>query len=71
VVLDWYSRYVLSWEISVTMEEGFCVSALESVLRRHGRPEVFNTDQGSQYTGAAFTGVLKAHQVTLSMDGKG
>jgi putative transposase len=71
VVLDWYSRYVLSWEVSVTMEEDFCVSALESALRRHGRPEVFNTDQGSQYTGAAFTGVLKAHQVTLSMDGKG
>jgi putative transposase len=71
VVLDWYSRYVLSWEVSVTMEEDFCVSALESALRRHGRPEVFNTDQGSQYTGAAFTGVLKAHQITLSMDGKG
>jgi putative transposase len=71
VVLDWYSRYVLSWEVSVTLEEDFCVSALESALRRHGRPEVFNTDQGSQYTGAAFTGVLKAHQITISMDGKG
>jgi putative transposase len=45
-VLDWYSRYVLSWEVSVTMEEDFCVSALESALRRHGRPEVFNTGRG-------------------------
>jgi putative transposase len=71
VIMDWYSRYVLSWEVSVTMEEDFCVSALESALRRHGRPEVFNTDQGSQYTGAAFTGVLKEHKVTISMDGKG
>jgi putative transposase len=71
VIMDWYSRYVLSWEVSVTREEDFCVSALESAVRRHGRPEVFNTDQGSQYTGAAFTGVRKAHQMTLSMDGKG
>ena len=71
VVMDWHSRYVLSWEVSVTMEEDFCVSALESALRRHGRPEIFNTDQGSQYTGAAFTGVLKGHEITISMDGKG
>ena len=71
VVMDWYSRYVLSWEVSVTMDEGFCVSALESALRRHARPEIFNTDQGAQYTGAAFTGVLKDHEITISMDGKG
>ncbi len=70
-VMDWYSRYVLSWEVSVTMEEAFCVSALESALRRHGRPEIFNTDQGSQFTGEAFTGVLKAAEVKISMDGKG
>jgi len=70
-VMDWYSRYVLSWEVSVTMEEAFCVSALESALRRHGRPEIFNTDQGSQFTGEAFTGVLKAAEVDISMDGKG
>jgi len=70
-VMDWYSRYVLSWEISVTMDEGFCVSALERAIRRHGAPEISNTDQGSQYTGAAYTGVLKDHKVKISMDGKG
>ncbi len=70
-VMDWYSRCVLSWEVSVTMEEAFCVNALESALRRHGRPEIFNTDQGSQFTGDAFTGVLKAAGVDISMDGKG
>lgn len=70
-VMDWHSRYVLSWEISVTMDEGFCVSALERALRRHGAPEISNTDQGSQYTGAAYTGVLNDHRVKISMDGKG
>lgn len=70
-VMDWCSRYVLSWEISVTLDESFCVSALERALRRHGCPEISNTDQGSQYTGAAFTGVLKDHGVRISMDGKG
>ena len=64
-------RYVLAWEVSVTLEEHFCVSALERALRCHGCPEIFNTDQGSQYTGEAFTGVLKAHGVRISMDGKG
>jgi len=71
VVMDWYSRYVLSWEISVTLTEDFCVSALERALRMYSRPEIFNTDQGSQYTGEAFTGVLKAHEIRISMDGKG
>jgi len=71
VVMDWYSRYVLSWEVSVTMDDGFCVSALERALRLPGKPEIFNTDQGSQYTGAAFTGVLKDHGIRISMDGKG
>jgi putative transposase len=70
-VMDWYSRYVLAWEVSVTMEEEFCVSALESALRRHGRPQIFNTDQGSQFTGQSFTGVLKDARVNISMDGKG
>ena len=70
-VMDWYSRYVLAREVSVTMEEAFCVSALESALRRHGRPQIFNTDQGSQFTGQTFTGVLKDAQVDISMDGKG
>jgi len=71
VVMDWYSRYVLSWEVLITMDEGFCVSALERALRIHGKPEIFNTDQGSQYTGAVFTGVLKDHDIRISMDGKG
>ncbi len=70
-VMDWYSRYVLAWEVSVTMEEDFCVSALESALRRQGRPQIFNTDQGSQFTSEAFTGVLKDAGVAISMDGKG
>ena len=60
-VMDWHSRYVLSWEVSVTMEESACVSALESALRRHPQPEIFNSDQGSQFTGQTFTQVLKDH----------
>lgn len=70
-VMDWHSRYVLSWEVSVTLDDDFCVSALHSALRRHGRPEIFNSDQGSQFTGTAFTGVLKEAGVAISMDGKG
>jgi putative transposase len=58
VVLDWFSRRVLSWRVSITMEAAFCVEALEDALACHGKPEIFNTDQGSQFTGAAFTGVL-------------
>lgn len=71
VIMDWHSRYVLSWELSVTMDDSFCVSALERAIRRYGCPEIFNTDQGSQYTGAAFTGVLKENGIRISMDGKG
>jgi putative transposase len=69
--MDWYSRYVLAWEVSVTMEEALCVSALESALRRHGRLQIFNTDQGSQFTGQSFTGGSKEAQVDISMDGEG
>ena len=58
VVLDWFSRRVLSWRVSITMEAAFCVETLEDALARHGKPEIFNTDQGWQFTGAAFTGVL-------------
>src|SRR6266446_1174315 len=58
VVLDWFSRRVLSWRVSITMEAAFCVETLEDALTRHGKPEIFNTDQGSQFTGEAFTGVL-------------
>lgn len=71
VVMDWYSRHVLSWEVSVTMDDSFCVSALERALRRYPGPEIFNTDQGSQFTGKAFTDVLKDHDIKISMDGKG
>jgi putative transposase len=71
VVLDWFSRRVLSWQLSITMEEAFCVESLEDALARHGKPEIFNTDQGSQFTGAAFTGVLIKNGVAISMDGKG
>ncbi len=71
VVLDWFSRRVLSWRLSITMEAAFCVEALEEALARHGRPEIFNTDQGSQFTGAAFAGVLSKNGIAISMDGKG
>jgi putative transposase len=70
-VMDWHSRYVLSWEVSITMDEEFCVSALQSALRQYPHPEIFNTDQGSQYTGQAFTGKLKKNNIKISMDGKG
>jgi len=69
-IIDWYSRYVLSWRLSNTLDAGFCVEALEEALKK-GRPEIFNTDQGSQFTGEAFTGILKQHEVRISMDGKG
>jgi putative transposase len=71
VVLDWFSRRVLSWSVSITMEAAFCVETLEDALARHGKPEIFNTDQGSQFTGAAFTGVLIKNGIAISMDGKG
>jgi putative transposase len=71
VVLDWFSRRVLAWRLSITMEASFCVEALEEALARHGRPEIVNTDQGSQFTGQAFTGVLASHHIAISMDGKG
>jgi len=69
-VLDWHSRYVLSWELSNTLDSAFCVSALEAALA-HGRPEIFNTDQGAQFTSQAFTGVLEAAGIAISMDGRG
>ena len=70
-VIDWYSRRVLSWRISNSMEAAFCVDCLEEALRHHGRPEVFNSDQGAQFTSEAFTGVLKREGITISMDGRG
>ena len=71
VVLDWFSRRVLSWRLSITMEAAFCVETLEDALARHGKPDIFNTDQGSQFTGSAFTGVLATNGIAISMDGKG
>ena len=70
-VLDWFSRRVLSWRISITMEASFCVEALEDALARHGRPAIVNTDQGSQFTSEVFIGVLTRNRVAISMDGKG
>jgi len=69
-IIDWYSRYVLSWRLSNTLDAGFCVEALEEALRKGG-PDIFNTDQGSQFTSEAFTGLLENHGVRISMDGKG
>ena len=69
-VIDWFSRYVLSWSVSVTLDVWFCLEALDAALSR-GRPEIFNTDQGSQFTSLDFTGRLKSAQVSISMDGRG
>jgi putative transposase len=71
VVLDWFSRRALSWRVSITLEADFCVEALEDALVRHGKPEIFNTDQGSQFTSEPFTGLLLKQEVKISMDGKG
>ncbi len=70
-VLDWYSRKVLSWRVSITMDVHFCVEALEEAIALYGPPEIMNTDQGSQFTSQAFTGMLKEHGIRISMDGKG
>jgi putative transposase len=69
-ILDWYSRYVLAWEVSNTLDTAFCVAALDRALTR-GRPRIFNTDQGSQFTSQEFTGRLAAAGVQISMDGRG
>ena len=70
-IMDWYSRRVLSWRVSNTLDASFCIEALEEAIESHGAPEIFNTDQGSQFTSEAFTGVLKQHDIRISMDGKG
>ena len=69
-IIDWYSRYVLSWRLSNTLDVDFCVEALEEALRK-GRPDIFNTDQGAQFTSEAFIGLLEQHGIRISMDGKG
>jgi putative transposase len=70
-VIDWFSRKVLSHRVSIAIETGFCIEALQEALARHGKPEIFNTDQGSQFTSVAFTGVLSENGIAISMDGKG
>lgn len=70
-IIDWYSRKVLSWRLSNTMDAGFCVDCLEEAIKAYGTPEIFNSDQGSQFTSDAFTGVLIERGITISMDGRG
>lgn len=70
-IMDWHSRKILSWKISNTMESNFCVEALEEAIRSYGCPEIFNTDQGSQFTSDKFTGTLKTNHIRISMDGRG
>jgi putative transposase len=70
-IIDWYSRKVLSWRVSNTMDSGFCVDCLKEALQTYGEPEIFNSDQGSQFTSDAFTGVLKERNIAISMDGRG
>lgn len=70
-VVDWFSRRVLAWRLSITMEVAFCLEAVEEALAKHGKPEIFNTDQGSQFTSADFTGLLLDNKIKISMDGKG
>ena len=70
-VMDWATRKVLSWRVSITMDFSFCLAAVEEAIARYGQPEIFNTDQGAQFTSAAFTGLLTSHGIRVSMDGKG
>jgi putative transposase len=70
-VVDWFTRRVLAWRLSITMEVDFCLDAVEEALAKYGRPAIFNTDQGSQFTSAAFTGLLLENKIAISMDGRG
>jgi len=70
-IIDWYSRYVLAWKLSTTLDRRFCIEALQEALATYGQPEIFNTDQGCQYTSEEFTGILTSNQIAISMDGKG
>jgi len=70
-VMDWFSRYVLAWELSNTLDVGFCVMALQQALGQYGSPEIFNTDQGAQFTSEEFTGLLQRADIQISMDGRG
>ena len=70
-IMDWYSRRILSWEVSTTMDSDFCISTLERAIKKYGTPEIFNSDQGSQFTSKSFREVLEKKEVKISMDGKG
>lgn len=70
-IIDWFSRYILSWKISISLEADFCIEALEEAIEKHGQPEVFNTDQGSQFTSKNFISALTDRKIKISMDGKG
>ena len=70
-VVDWFSRRVLAWRLSITLEAEFCIEAVTEALARHGKPEIFNSDQGSQFTSGDFTGLLSEHKIAISMDGRG
>ncbi len=70
-VVDWFSRRVLAWRLSITMDTAFCIEGVEEALARHGKPAIFNSDQGSQFTSVAVTDLLKKHEIAISMDGRG
>ncbi len=70
-IMDWHSRKVLSWRLSISMDSAFCLEALNEAVQTYGAPEIFNTDQGSQFTSEEFTGMLKSSDIKISMDGKG
>ena len=70
-VIDWFSRKVLAWRLSITMDTAFCIETVEEALMRYGAPDIFNTDQGSQFTSMAFTGLLERNGIAISMDGRG
>lgn len=70
-VIDWFSRYILSWRISISLDADFCIEALKDAIEKYGQPDIFNTDQGSQFTSKNFIAVLTEHEIQISMDGKG
>lgn len=70
-IIDWFSRYILSWKVSISLDSDFCIEALEEAIEQHGQPEIFNTDQGSQFTSKSFINELAKREIKISMDGKG
>ena len=69
-VIDWFSRYILSWKISISLDADFCIEALKEAIVKYGQPDIFNTDQGSQFTSKNFISVLTDHKIKISMDGR-